>query len=98
MFGSFTRGNRPPARGSIGPVMVYGTEWCAATQMVRRYLERMGVPYTFHDMDADPAAARRVEWWTGGYRSHPTVQVGGDLLVEPSTSELHQALVYNGLA
>ena len=25
------------------PVIVYGTRWCAQTQMVRRYLERLGV-------------------------------------------------------
>ncbi len=73
-------------------VVVYGTSWCAATQMVRRYLDRLGVPYVFRDMEYDLAAARQVKWWTGGSLSHPTVQVGGQVLVEPSLDELDWTL------
>ena len=32
------------------PIVVYGTHWCAATQIVRRYLERMGLPYRYVDL------------------------------------------------
>ncbi|MGE5223734.1 MAG: glutaredoxin family protein [Omnitrophica WOR_2 bacterium] len=78
-------------------VAVYGTRWCAQTQMVRRYLDRLGIPYVFKDMDSDQAAENQVKWWTGGYASHPTVQVGGDILIEPSTSEVANALARNGL-
>jgi mycoredoxin len=79
-------------------IVVYGTQWCAATQMVRRYLDRLGVPYVFRDMDYDLDAKRQVEWWTGGYASHPTVQIGGDILVEPTTGELQTVLYENRLA
>jgi mycoredoxin len=48
-------------------------------------------------LEYDPAAANQVRWWSGGYASHPTVQVGGDILVEPSTNELKWALMRNGL-
>lgn len=82
---------------TYAPVVVYGTGWCAASQMVRRYLDRLGVPYIYRDLEYDPAAANQVRWWTGGYASHPTVQVGGDILVEPSTNELRWALMQNGL-
>jgi mycoredoxin len=91
------------ARNSSGPgraaplVTVYGTRWCAATQMARRLLDRSQISYNFRDMDADPEAARQVEWWTGGYKSHPTIQIGGDILVEPSTAELQASLRHNGL-
>ncbi len=74
------------------PIEVYGTRWCAETQMVRRYLDRMGIDYVWRDMDADPRAARQVQWWTGGYLRHPTVQIGGNILVEPSLNELQSAL------
>ncbi len=80
------------------PVTVYGTRWCAATQAMRRLLDRHGIPYVYRDMEADPAAARQVRWWTGGYESHPTLQIGGDILVEPSPSEVRGALERNGLA
>ena len=79
------------------PVTVYGTRWCAATQQARRLLDRYGIAYKFRDMDYDPDAENRVRWWTGGYASHPTIQIGGDILVEPSIAELRSTLARNGL-
>jgi mycoredoxin len=43
-------------------------------------------------MDYNLDAKRQVEWWTGGYASDPTVQMGGDILVEPTTRELQTVL------
>lgn len=82
---------------SIPPVVVYGTGWCAASQMVRRYLDRLGVPYVYRDMEYDLSAAQQVRRWTGGSLSHPTVQVGGQILVEPSLDELDWALSRVGI-
>jgi mycoredoxin len=79
------------------PVVVYGTSWCAASQMVRRYLDRLGIPYVYRDMEHDPSAARQVKWWSGGSFSHPTVQIGGQVLVEPSLDELDWALSRVGI-
>ncbi len=79
------------------PVVVYGTRWCAATQMVRRFLERNGVPYRYVDLERDPQAANQLRWWTGGYVSHPTVYIGGEVLVEPTIGELEWALGRGGL-
>lgn len=79
------------------PVVVYGTRWCAASQMVRRYLDRMGIPYRYVDLEHSPGAAERVAWLTGGYVSHPTVSVAGEVLVEPTLDELDRALSHAGL-
>ncbi len=79
------------------PVVVYGTEWCAASQMVRRHLDRLGIPYRYVDLEYSPGAASRLAWLTGGYVSHPTVSVAGELLVEPSLRELDWALGRAGL-
>ena len=80
-----------------GPVVVYGTSWCAATQGVRRQLDRRGVPYNYVDIERDPAAAARLRWMTGGSLSHPTVSVAGEVLVEPSLYEVDWALSRAGL-
>jgi mycoredoxin len=88
---------RQSSERSTVPVVVYGTSWCAQTQKVRRYLDRLGIPFKYRDMDFDPDATRRVQWWTGGYASHPTIQIGGQVLVEPSLNELDWALSRNGL-
>ena len=79
------------------PIVVYGTRWCAASQMVRRYLERLGLPYRYVDLETDPQAAAQLRWWTGGYASHPTVYIGGEILVEPTVGELDWALRRSGL-
>ncbi len=97
MFNVHPTRTRQPSGQSDVPVVVYGTNWCAQSQKVRRYLDRLGIPFQFRDMDYDPEATRRVQWWTGGYASHPTVQIGGQVLVEPSLSELDWALSQNGL-
>jgi len=92
-------GNRFGVRSAPAqaPVVVYGTRWCAATQMVRRYLDRMGIPYSFVDLEQDPVAAAQVRWIAGGTVSHPTVSVGGEILVQPSLPELEWALDRAGL-
>src|SRR5690242_14853633 len=75
------------------PVTVYGTGWCAASQMVRRHLDRLRVPYRYVDLEWDRDAASQVAWLTGGYVSHPTVSVGGEVLVEPTLRELEWSLM-----
>ncbi len=65
--------------------------------MVRRYLGRLGVPYEYVDLERDPEAVRRLRWLTGGMASHPTVYIGGELLVEPTMRELEWSLTRGGL-
>ena len=38
------------------PVVVYGTRWCGMTQVIRRYLDRSGIPYRYIDLDLNPGA------------------------------------------
>jgi mycoredoxin len=80
-----------------GPaVTVYGTGWCGHTQVVRRHLERAGVPYRYVDLERHPDAVARLRWLAGGYASHPTITIGGDVLVEPTLDELESALALIG--
>lgn len=82
---------------AVAPVVVYGTTWCGHTQMVRRYLERLGIPYRYVDLDHSADAVAQLKWLTGGSASHPTVNVAGEVLVEPSLRELDWALSRVGL-
>ena len=78
-------------------VVVYGTRWCAATQYVRRFLDRNDVSHDFRDLDRDPEAADQVRFWTGGYLSHPIIKIDSDILVEPLSNEIQQCLERNHL-
>ena len=89
--------NRNEAERENEPVVVFGTRWCADTQKARRYLDRARIPYIFQDMEADTQADAQVRWWTGGYSSHPTIVIGGTVLIEPSLEELETALEEHGV-
>ena len=77
-------------------IEVYGTLWCAHTQRVRRHLDQNQLAYVFHNVETESAAASQVRWWAGGNVSHPTLLIGGEILVEPSIPELDLVLDEKG--
>jgi mycoredoxin len=88
MFG-YTR-----AHAGGTPVVVYGNRWCGITQLIRRTLDRAGVPYDYVDLDANPDVHRRLQWMVGGSFRQPLVYVGGRWLEQPSPYELRRALSF----
>jgi len=80
------------ALSSIGEVEIFGTTWCAKTQMVRRFFDKMKIPYRFLDLENNPDAIGKLKWITGGYTGHPTVVIDGQTLVEPTIKELEMVL------
>jgi len=87
--------NQAAQRAAV-PVVVYGRRWCAISKMVRRYLDRIGLPYEYVDLDLHPEAEARLRWLTGGPVHSPVVYVGGDVLVQPSVFELQRTLRRRG--
>lgn len=77
-------------------ITVYGTVWCGMTQIVRRYLDRLGLPYRYLDLEEDDNAENQLRWITGGYTNHPTVVIDGQVLIEPEIEELQAALTDKG--
>lgn len=77
-------------------IIVYGTTWCGMTQLVRRYLDRVGLPYKYLDLEEDADAEHQLRWITGGYTNHPTVVIDGQVMIEPEIDELRVALAENG--
>lgn len=73
-------------------VEIFGTSWCAKTQMVKRFFDRLNIPYVFFDLENNPESISKLKWITGGYTSHPTVVIDGQTLVEPSTKELESVM------
>jgi mycoredoxin len=87
---------RRPAPRTV-PVVLYGRRWCAMSQMARRHLDRMGIPYEYVDLDRHPGVESRLAWLTGGRVHSPVVSVGGEVLVQPTIRELDWALARCGL-
>jgi mycoredoxin len=78
-------------------ITVYGRPGCAMSQIVRRWLDRRGIPYRYVDIDRDPRMRSRLEWVTGGRVRSPTVVIGGEVLVQPTIEELEWALRRNAI-
>ena len=79
-------------------ITFYGTRWCGDCHRSRHLLDRLGVPYAYVDLNADPDAAEWVRANSRGHASVPTIVLGaqGPILVEPSDRELHAALTDAG--
>ena len=74
------------------PVTMYSTTWCGYCRRLKREFEEAGIHYREIDLDEETHHAPKIEAATGGYRTVPTVEVDGELLVNPSLREVQLAL------
>jgi len=72
-------------------VTVYSTTWCGYCRIAKRFLDEH-VSYTEVDIEADEAAALRVEQWNQGNRTVPSIDIDGTILTNPSPAKLRQVL------
>jgi mycoredoxin len=77
-------------------VIVYGSLECGHTQTVLSQLEDLNVEYRYLDVPGNPEMMQRLAAWNGGYATHPTVDVGGDILVAPTPMAMATALRAHG--
>ena len=79
---------RPRAVLPTPPIFtVYGAEWCGDCRRAKRFLDSVGVPYRYVDLEADPAAQQLVD--DAGFRAIPIIVTpAGQVLIEPSNDEL----------
>src|SRR5436309_14149541 len=78
--------------GMTRKITVYGAAWCEDTTRTRELLDSLGVPYDYVDIDQDFAAEQWITRQNNGKRMTPTVDLGGNLLFEPSDEMLMAAL------
>ncbi len=72
---------------------VYGTAWCVDCKRTKRFLGEQRVQYNWVDVDEDPAGLRYIESVQNGGHSVPTLLFpDGNILIEPSNSEVAQKL------
>lgn len=76
-------------------VTMYSTTWCGYCRRLKREMEDAGISFQVIDLDDDPSHDERIIARTGGYRTVPTLEVGGELLVNPSIREVEAALQSN---
>lgn len=79
-------------------VTVLGAEWCGDCRRSKRLLDRLGVPYEWVDLVAEPERMDEVRRRTDGRQSIPVVIFpDGSHLIEPSDPTLTSRLSELGL-
>lgn len=73
-------------------VTMYTTEWCGHCKRLSRQMTEAGIEYSEVDVDATGAFDDAIRAATGGFRTVPTLDVGGTLLVNPTIEEIRRAL------
>jgi mycoredoxin len=68
-------------------VKMFTTTWCGFCKGTKRYLDTKGVAYEEIDIEQFPEYGERIEKETG-FRTVPTLEVGGKLYVNPSRKEM----------
>ena len=81
------------ADGDPALVTMYSTTWCGHCLRLKRQLDAAGIAYTEVDLDEHPEPTPRIMRATGGFRTVPTLEIGGALYVNPSLEQVKQALV-----
>ncbi|HWL64455.1 MAG TPA: glutaredoxin family protein [Actinomycetota bacterium] len=73
-------------------VTMYSTVWCGYCRRLKRQMTEAGIPFEEIDVDRVPGYDARIIQASGGYRTVPTLEVGGQLLVNPTIKEVEAAL------
>jgi mycoredoxin len=75
-------------------IMMYGTDWCPDCILSKHVFKKLGVAYTYVNIDQDPAGEQIVRDQNAGSRSVPTIIFpDNSVLIEPSRKELTEKLI-----
>jgi glutaredoxin len=73
-------------------IKVYGADWCDHTRSTLQYLDEIGAPYEYIDVDDDPQASKWVKNHNNGKEKKPTLDVDGRVISMPSRDEIDELL------
>ena len=73
-------------------VIMYTTTWCADCRAAKRFLDKRGILYQEIDVEQTPGAAEKLIEWSGGYRTVPTFDIDGEIVVDFDRAKLDHLL------
>lgn len=75
-----------------GGVVMYCTPWCPDCKRARALFSEHHIPFTEVDISTNTKGATQVELWTGGFRTTPTFDIDGTLIVDYDEKRLREVL------
>ncbi|MGH2750004.1 MAG: glutaredoxin family protein [Actinomycetota bacterium] len=74
------------------PITMYTTAWCGYCRRLERQMHEAGIAFRKVDIEAQEHFGDRIEARTGGQRTVPTLEIEGELYVNPSITQVRRAL------
>ena len=75
-----------------GGIVMYCTRWCPDCKHARVWLAQHHLPYTEVDITTTPGAEEQVIAWANGYRTTPTFEIDGTIVVDFDEARLREVL------
>jgi glutaredoxin len=74
-------------------ITIYGTSWCAFCHTEMQWLDKLGIPHVYKDIEADKAAYDELMSKSGGnYGGVPVTDVAGDMILGFDRPKLQDAI------
>ncbi|HSW66436.1 MAG TPA: glutaredoxin domain-containing protein [Bacillota bacterium] len=72
-------------------IVIYGAEWCAFCHEAMHYLDKLGVKYTYKNVDLNPADAKAaIE--KSGQMGIPVLDMDGEIIIGFDRPKIDQTL------
>ncbi len=79
-------------------ITIYRTSWCAFCHTEMQWLDKLGIPYTAKDIEADPAANEELmAKINGDFRGVPVTDVAGDMILGFDRPKIQDAIKAHGI-
>jgi glutaredoxin len=78
-------------------IRFYGSRNCEDSERSGAFLDKLGLPFEFIDVDHDQSAAEYASSLNHGHLKTPTIVFGDHVVVEPSDEELGKELRHAGI-
>jgi glutaredoxin-like YruB-family protein len=72
-------------------ILIYGAQWCAFCHTAMQYLDKLGVKYTYYDIDNDPSKGAEVIK-KSGQTGIPVLDIGGEIIIGFDRPKIDAAL------
>ncbi len=73
-------------------IIVYTTSWCGDCRRLKSQLKDHGISYEERDIEQNERDYKTMMTYTNGKRVIPTVDVGGQILINPPFSRVAEAM------
>lgn len=78
-------------------IIIYSASWCAYCHSLMQWLNKLDIPYTAKDIEADPAALDELMAKTDGGQNIPVTDIAGDIIIGFDRPKIQASLETHGL-